>query len=174
MLSPLLTEIILFIKNIAVVTKLAQKISVYINIERHFFEKAQKLCCLMLNENENKDFALNELRHIQRLREKGVQELTPTLNPPIEIAPEKIISERIFDHPIFDANALNAQKRVGEIQGVRNFWYCGAWQGYGFHEDGLQSGLAVAEAISGRKRPWDFDNSQNRLAYQMPQMVQNA
>ena len=57
---------------------------VYINIERHFFEKAQKICSIMLNEDENKDFALNELRHIQRLREKGVQELTPTLNPPIE------------------------------------------------------------------------------------------
>ena len=109
---------------------------------------------------------------LQRLETK--QEYFVTLNPSIEIAPEKIIAERIFDHPIFDADALNAQRRIGEIQGVKNFWYCGAWQGYGFHEDGLQSGLAVAEAISGRKRPWDFDNSQNRLAYQMPHMVQNA
>lgn len=56
---------------------------VYISIERHFFEKAENLCSIMLNEKENKDFALNELRHIQRLREKGVEEIPSVLIRPI-------------------------------------------------------------------------------------------
>ncbi len=56
---------------------------VYINIERHFFEKAENLCSIMLNEKENKDFALNELRHIQYLREKGVEEIPTSLIRPI-------------------------------------------------------------------------------------------
>lgn len=57
---------------------------VYISIERHFFEKAENLCHIMLNEKENKDFALNELRHIQRLREKGVEEIPTSLIRPID------------------------------------------------------------------------------------------
>lgn len=56
---------------------------VYISIERHFFEKAENLCWIMLNEKDNRDFALNELRHIQRLREKGVEEIPTRLIRPI-------------------------------------------------------------------------------------------
>lgn len=56
---------------------------VYISIERHFFEKAENLCYIMLNEKGNKDFALSELRHIQRLREKGVEEIPTSLIRPI-------------------------------------------------------------------------------------------
>jgi predicted NAD/FAD-binding protein len=48
---------------------------------------------------------------------------------------------------VFDAAAIAAQRRLPEIQGRRNTWFAGAWTGYGFHEDGLKSGLAVAQAI---------------------------
>ena len=48
---------------------------------------------------------------------------------------------------MFDLGAMAAQRRLGEIQGVRNTWFAGAWTGYGFHEDGLKSGLAVASAL---------------------------
>ena len=51
------------------------------------------------------------------------------------------------EHPQYNAAAFAAQKRLGEIQGRRHTWFCGAWTGYGFHEDGLRSGLAVAEAL---------------------------
>ena len=57
------------------------------------------------------------------------------------------------EHPQYNAAAFAAQKRLDEIQGRRHTWFCGAWTGYGFHEDGLQSGLAVAEAL-GAAVPW--------------------
>ena len=59
---------------------------------------------------------------------------------------------------------MKAQREIWSIQGHRNTWFCGAWQGYGFHEDGIQSGLAVSELMSDWKRPWAFDYSQERLA----------
>ena len=52
-----------------------------------------------------------------------------------------------YSHPLFDAGAIDAQHRLPMIQGVANIWYCGAWTGYGFHEDGLRSGELVAEDI---------------------------
>jgi uncharacterized protein len=76
-----------------------------------------------------------------------------TLNPPFEPAPELTFGKFICDHPQFNAAAFAAQKRLPEIQGPRHTWFCGAWTGYGFHEDGLRSGLAVAEAL-GAVAPW--------------------
>ncbi|WP_417769924.1 NAD(P)/FAD-dependent oxidoreductase [Stappia sp.] len=63
-----------------------------------------------------------------------------------------------YDHPQFDAGAIAAQKALGQIQGAGNIWFCGAWCGYGFHEDGLVAGLAVAEAI-GCEIPWRLDET---------------
>jgi predicted NAD/FAD-binding protein len=48
---------------------------------------------------------------------------------------------------VFDLAAIAAQKRLPQLQGQQRSWYCGAWTGYGFHEDGLRSGLAVAQAL---------------------------
>ena len=50
--------------------------------------------------------------------------------------------------------AIAAQRRLWSLQGRRRTWFCGAWFGAGFHEDGLQSGLAVAEQLGGVRRPW--------------------
>lgn len=55
-----------------------------------------------------------------------------------------------YAHPLFDADSLSAQAEISNIQGRRGIWFAGAWQGYGFHEDGLRSGLAVAEALGSR------------------------
>ena len=63
-----------------------------------------------------------------------------------------------YEHPIFDQRALDAQKQLWNLQGSNRTWYCGAYFGYGFHEDGLQSGLAVAEAVGRVKRPWTIEN----------------
>ena len=71
-----------------------------------------------------------------------------SLNPIAEPAPEAVIAEFEYSHPIFDARMIEAQKRLADVQGRRRVWLAGAWTGYGFHEDGLKSGLAVAGALS--------------------------
>lgn len=77
-----------------------------------------------------------------------------TLNPAKE--PREIIEDVWYTHPQFDQVTDRAQRRLPEIQGRGGVWYCGAWTGYGFHEDGLQSGLTVAAAL-GSPAPWHDD-----------------
>jgi predicted NAD/FAD-binding protein len=89
-------------------------------------------------------------------RLQGIDDDKPlfvSLNPPFEPDPALTFGKYICDHPQYNAAAFAAQKRLGEIQGKRHTWFCGAWTGYGFHEDGLRSGLAVAEAL-GASVPW--------------------
>ncbi len=76
-----------------------------------------------------------------------------TLNPYIEPAADTVIDRYVYDHPVFDAGALHAQSRLGEIQGRRDTWFCGAWAGYGFHEDGLRSAQNVVRAM-GTEQAW--------------------
>jgi uncharacterized protein len=76
-----------------------------------------------------------------------------SLNPPFEPDPALTFGRYMCDHPRYTAAAFAAQKRLGEIQGQRHTWFCGAWTGYGFHEDGLRSGLAVAQSL-GASVPW--------------------
>jgi predicted NAD/FAD-binding protein len=86
-----------------------------------------------------------------------------TLNPLRPPSPEKIILTQAFDHPLFDVGAMRAQRRIWSIQGRRRTWFCGAWFGAGFHEDGVQAGLAVAEALGGLRRPWSVANESGRI-----------
>jgi len=79
-----------------------------------------------------------------------------TLNPLRAPAPDKTFAEFIYDHPQSDAAALAAQQRLPHIQGERRTWFCGSYCGNGFHEDGLQAGLAVARAL-GAVWPWADD-----------------
>lgn len=76
-----------------------------------------------------------------------------TLNPTQPIAKEKVYDEHLFEHPVFTREAIAAQALIPSIQGKRNIWFCGAYQRYGFHEDGLMSGIAVAKAL-GARVPW--------------------
>ncbi|MGZ5876077.1 MAG: NAD(P)/FAD-dependent oxidoreductase [Bradyrhizobium sp.] len=91
---------------------------------------------------------MNELQGIDK-----DMPLFVSLNPPFEPDPELTFGKHICEHPQYNAAAFAAQKRLDEIQGRRHTWFCGAWTGYGFHEDGLRSGLAVAEAL-GATVPW--------------------
>jgi predicted NAD/FAD-binding protein len=75
------------------------------------------------------------------------QPVVVTLNPLREIAPEHVLGAYDYAHPVFDLGAIAAQKELPLIQGPQRTWFCGAWTGYGFHEDGLKSGLAVAERL---------------------------
>jgi len=76
-----------------------------------------------------------------------------TLNPAREPDPDLVIAEFDYAHPIFDAAAIDAQARLPAAQGENGIWLAGAWTGYGFHEDGLRSALAVAGAL-GVRAPW--------------------
>lgn len=86
-------------------------------------------------------------------RLQGISDDRPlfvSLNPTTEPDPALVHREFSYAHPLFDATSMDAQRELRHIQGRRGVWYAGAWQGYGFHEDGLRSGLAVAEALGSR------------------------
>lgn len=71
-----------------------------------------------------------------------------TLNPHAPPDPAKTLYRTTYEHPVFTREAVAAQARLPEIQGRRGVWFAGAWTGYGFHEDGLKSGLAIASALN--------------------------
>lgn len=77
-----------------------------------------------------------------------------TLNPERDIDPRLVVSRHVYEHPVFTVAALRAQHKLSDLQGQRNTWFCGAYFGAGFHEDGLRSGLAAAEDMGGVQRPW--------------------
>jgi uncharacterized protein len=81
------------------------------------------------------------------------QPVIVTLNPHDAPAPESVIAAFDYEHPVFDCAATAAQQALPGIQGRHRTWFCGAWAGYGFHEDGLKSGMAVATAL-GATVPW--------------------
>lgn len=90
-----------------------------------------------------------------------------TLNPEGMPAPGSEIARFNYEHPIFDRAAIEAQSAIWGIQGNRNVWFAGAHLGSGFHEDGLQAGLAVAEDMTSDAgpvvRPWTVPDANGRL-----------
>jgi uncharacterized protein len=79
--------------------------------------------------------------------------LIVTLNPGHEPAPSLVYNDYIFEHPVFDATAIQSQNRIDSIQGQNRLWFCGAYQRYGFHEDGLGSAVKMARRM-GVDPPW--------------------
>ncbi|MDH4428296.1 MAG: FAD-dependent oxidoreductase [Acidovorax sp.] len=75
------------------------------------------------------------------------QPVVVSLNPVRDIDAAQVIGSYEYAHPVFDGPAIRAQRQVSNIQGRSRTWFCGAWTGYGFHEDGLKSGLAVADSL---------------------------
>lgn len=76
---------------------------------------------------------------------KTPESICVTLNSPAAIRPETVLGSFVYHHPSYSTAAFEAQKRRGEISGVNRTWYCGAYWGYGFHEDGVNSALAVCK-----------------------------
>ncbi len=70
-----------------------------------------------------------------------------TLNGSKQIDKSKVLQRFSYEHPVFNMESMAAQKRWGEINGQRRTWYCGAYWGYGFHEDGVKSAIRVCEAM---------------------------
>ncbi|MNN34895.1 hypothetical protein D3C81_1487240 [compost metagenome] len=91
------------------------------------------------------------------------QDLFVTLNPPRPPKLDTLLRSELYEHPIFNPAALQAQKQLWSLQGQGGVWFCGAHFGAGFHEDGLQSGLAVAEQLGGVRRPWSVENESGRI-----------
>ena len=99
-------------------------------------------------------------------RLQNIHQRTPffvTLNPTHEPAPGSVFHTETYEHPQFDQATMAAQRELWSLQGQRRTWFCGAYFGAGFHEDGLQSGLAVAEQLGGVRRPWDVADESNRI-----------
>ncbi|NSZ86966.1 NAD(P)/FAD-dependent oxidoreductase [Agrobacterium tumefaciens] len=86
-----------------------------------------------------------------------------TLNPTREPEKGKIITEETYHHPVFDAGTEQMRQELWALQGLRNTWFCGAYFGSGFHEDGIQAGLAVAEDLGGLSRPWKVADDSGRI-----------
>ncbi len=86
-----------------------------------------------------------------------------TLNPRRAPKEETVICRETYEHPVFNLLTDRAQKEIWSLQGVRNTWFCGAHFGAGFHEDGIQAGLAVAEDLGGVRRPWQVPQESSRI-----------
>lgn len=93
----------------------------------------------------------------------GPRNLFVTLNPVVEPAPASVLHAQTYRHPLFNDEAMRAQAALWSLQGQRRTWFCGAWFGAGFHEDGLQAGLAVAEQLGGVRRPWSVPEESGRI-----------
>ena len=70
-----------------------------------------------------------------------------TLNPFLSIDDNKILKKIEFTHPFYDVKTIRSQKYLSELQGENNSWFCGSYFGYGFHEDGLNSGINVSNKL---------------------------
>jgi len=101
---------------------------------------------------------MNRLQNIE-----SDKPLFVTLNPPRAPRAGTLLHSEVYDHPIFDAKAMVSQRKLWPLQGERNTWFCGSYFGAGFHEDGLQAGLAVAEQLGDVQRPWQVPNESGRI-----------
>lgn len=118
-----------------------------------------------LGEGKGREATLAVTYWMNQLQPLGetAPDLFVTLNPPREIAATHTIAAFDYAHPMFDAAAMRAQRELWNLQGANRTWFCGAYFGYGFHEDGLQSGLAAAEAVGGVRRPWSVESESGRI-----------
>ena len=100
----------------------------------------------ILDKNDlNKSCVTYWLNKLQNL--KTQKDYFLTLNPIANIDKSKIIKKVEFTHPFYDMKTVETQKYLSELQGVNNSWFCGSYFGYGFHEDGLNSGIDVSNKL---------------------------
>ena len=95
--------------------------------------------------DEKKNCVTYWLNKLQNLKTKKNYFLT--LNPFIKIEDSKIMKKVEFTHPFYDLKMINSQKYLSKLQGVNNTYFCGSYFGYGFHEDGLNSGIEVSNML---------------------------
>ncbi len=76
---------------------------------------------------------------------KATEVFCVTLNMPDKIHPDRVLQRIIYHHPVYDPNSLTARRKQDEINGKNRTYFCGAYWGYGFHEDGVNSALSVCK-----------------------------
>ena len=106
---------------------------------------------------------MNRLQNLDGRQDGHPEQIFVTLNPHRMPSEDKLIDSFTYEHPIFDGPALTSQQEIWSLQGTNRTWFCGAHLGHGFHEDGLQAGLAVAEALGGVRRPWQVGEESGRI-----------
>lgn len=99
--------------------------------------------------------------------------LMVSLNPQRQPKADSVIAEFDYEHPLFDGPAIAAQHALPAISGKRGVWFCGAWNGYGFHEDGLKSALQVANGL-GCHAPWQGREAASSPAPAFRRMAERA
>jgi predicted NAD/FAD-binding protein len=107
------------------------------------------------NNSASVTYWMNQLQNIVRPKNIFV-----SLNPAVVPKAESVIEKYVYTHPIFTKDTLDAQIKSIEIQGKNNTWFCGSYLGHGFHEDGVQAGLWVAQQFKSGPNwlpsvPWD-------------------
>jgi predicted NAD/FAD-binding protein len=91
-----------------------------------------------------------------------------SLNAAAEPDESKVVQRMSYRHPVYDARNMLAQRDLWALQGRQRTWFCAAYFGAGFHEDGLQAGLAVAEQLGGLRRPWQIAEAASRITVGAP------
>ena len=121
----------------------------YLHNDEFFMPKNRKAWSswnsILDRNNLNKNCVTYWLNKLQNLKTQKNYFLT--LNPILDIDNKKIIKKVEFTHPFYDIKTIKAQEYLFELQGVNNSWFCGSYFGYGFHEDGLKSAIAVANKL---------------------------
>ena len=95
-----------------------------------------------LNKPIEVTYWMNKLQSIKSKKNYFV-----SLNPSKEIDPSLVHYQTLYSHPVYDSDTLNAQKKLNALQGENGLYFAGAKMGFGFHEDGLNSGLYVAKLL---------------------------
>ncbi len=137
----------------------------YLHSDRSMMPKNKKTWSswnFIKNNNENIKFTLTYwMNNLQKLQTK--KNYFVTINP--KKIPKNIQNQTAFTHPKFNMQTMQAQSKLKDLQGVNNTFFCGAYHGYGFHEDGIQSAIYISKMLN-VDIPWKRDkNFYNRLLY---------
>jgi predicted NAD/FAD-binding protein len=134
-----------------------QKNTIIVHSDQSFMPKKKKnwSSWVYLNEKLNDEKEIVSLSYwMNSLQDLECdKDIFVTLNPERMPKAELVYDRHSFEHPVFDIKAVSNQLTLNDIQGHKNCWYAGAFTRYGFHEDGLMSGVAVAQKL-GAKHQW--------------------
>ena len=115
------------------------------------------------NNNIDKNSSLQMtywMNNLQKIDKRFPLYVTMNVDNTMQIKEESIFKTIHYEHPIIDQNSFKAQNKLNSIQGINNIWYSGAWTSFGFHEDGIRSGLIIAEKL-GANCPWNLIVNEN-------------